>query len=124
MSRILIIDSDLGLLEVLQAILSHRGYRTTTYKSTENILGLMLAHHPDLLILNYAMKGVTGTELCAEVKHDPAYQKTPVILYSYYNQLPECDTQYRPDLHLQKPVNLLSLTQHITKLLQPETIIH
>ncbi len=68
MKKLLLIDDDTDLLEVLASALSYFGFDVKTSNHTDDIHSLITIHQPDLVILDYIMDGVNGGEMCAEIK--------------------------------------------------------
>ena len=60
--------------------LSNAGYRVLTANDGREALELALAEHPDLIITDYQMPELSGLELCAKLKEDPASANIPAIL--------------------------------------------
>ncbi len=77
--RILIIDDAAQIRRVLKAMLVGRGYEVWTAASGEEGLETFRAALPDLVILDLALPGISGVEVCRELRRDSA---VPVIVLS------------------------------------------
>lgn len=75
---ILMIDDDPGTIQILRRALS--GYRDLRF-ATDGLTGLNLARsvHPDLILLDAEMPGLSGLETCALLKAGPETAGIPVI---------------------------------------------
>ncbi len=78
--RILVIDDKLETLLLLRELLSSRGYEVIS--STEPHEGLELVHSekPDLVLMDVIMPGISGYELCRQLKSDPQTRLIPIVM--------------------------------------------
>jgi DNA-binding response OmpR family regulator len=82
MPRVLIVDDDEDLLEMVSMILSRAGMEVrTAYKAT-NFQETILQIKPDLILMDIYLDDLDGRELCREIKSLNEFSKIPVILYS------------------------------------------
>lgn len=114
--RVLIIDDDKDILEVLEAIFTYRAYQV--YHSTEasRLYSLIEEVKPDLLILDYFLRGTTAGELCKKIKSDPETRNLPIIIISAYpaSRLEVEKSSY--DIFIPKPFDLDTITSTATEL--------
>lgn len=84
--RILIIDDEPTLREVLAMVLERSGYETREAASGELGLGLFDRWHPDLVVTDLTMPGMDGLEVLRQVKVRSANagRDVPVILVTAY----------------------------------------
>lgn len=68
MSRILIVDDDLEIAELLSDILVDAGFETIIKNNAEDALEL-LSNDFDLIILDIMLPGMSGTSLCALIRN-------------------------------------------------------
>ena len=67
-SHILIVDDEPHLRNVLQRILEQEGYCVDTAPDGRTALDLVKEEAPDLLLLDVMMPGISGREVCREVR--------------------------------------------------------
>lgn len=79
---ILAVEDDLGILEILELILSNEGYKVITYTSGKDVEQLIEEHHPDLVLMDIRLGDMDGREICKSIKADAKYKDTPVVLMS------------------------------------------
>jgi two-component system, OmpR family, response regulator MprA len=67
-TRILLIDDDTKILELLQRGLAYEGFEVSTATDGETGLAAARAHRPHLVLLDIAMPGPDGFELCRQLR--------------------------------------------------------
>ncbi len=82
MAKVLVVDDDPGIVNLLQRIISRRGYETFVARNGKEGLELALLHHPDLIFTDIKMPDLSGEELTSLLKADPEFQETPIIILS------------------------------------------
>jgi len=75
---ILVVDDEMGILDVLRILLKGEGFDVTTAQGGKAGLEALKGNPPDIVLTDIKMPGVSGTEILAAVRdQDP---ETPVIL--------------------------------------------
>ena len=69
--RILVVDDEQDLLEILKFNLETDGYLVDTANSAEEALSMNLEHY-DLLLLDVMMGGMSGFAMARKLKAEPA----------------------------------------------------
>ncbi len=82
---ILVVDDNPANIELLVAILGGHGYRCRVANSGARALAAARADVPDLVMLDIAMPGIDGYEVCRQLKADAATRAVPVIFLSALN---------------------------------------
>jgi class 3 adenylate cyclase len=77
---LLAVDDIAQNLKVLDAILTPRGYRLITASSGAEALEKVAAEHPDLLLLDIVMPGMTGYDVCRALRESPETRMLPIIM--------------------------------------------
>ena len=76
--RILIVDDEQDLCEILQFNLESAGYKTDVAYSAEETISKDIGHY-DLLLLDVMMPGLSGFELARQLKGDEHTAHIPII---------------------------------------------
>ena len=76
--RILVVDDEQDLLEILKFNLETDGYLVDTANSAEEALSMNLEHY-DLLLLDVMMGGMSGFATARKLKAEPATKDIPII---------------------------------------------
>ncbi|HVF84983.1 MAG TPA: response regulator transcription factor [Abditibacteriaceae bacterium] len=77
--NVLVIDDEPQIRRALRIGLERNGYAVTLARAGEEGLDLAAAQPPDIVILDLAMPGIEGLEVCRQLR---AWSKTPVIVLS------------------------------------------
>jgi len=79
---ILIVDDTLHNLHLLREMLKDQGYRTRSLRDGASAPRAAHANPPDLILLDIRMPGLTGYQVCEELKADARTREIPVIFIS------------------------------------------
>ncbi|MHB1700732.1 MAG: response regulator [Acidobacteriaceae bacterium] len=82
---VLCIDDETLGLKVRRMVLEHAGYQVLTASSGEEGLEVFAANPVELVVLDYAMPGLTGGEVAARMRQ--IKPEVPIILLSAYVDL-------------------------------------
>lgn len=82
MKRILIVDDEQDIRDLIKERLMHSNYDVSTAENGEDALSKIAAEIPDLILLDIAMPKMDGYSMCHKIRHDPKTQDIPVIFFS------------------------------------------
>lgn len=77
--KILVIDDQAQIRRALRSLLTARDYQVILAENGEQGLDLAAEHQPDLVILDMAMPGLSGLEVCRELR---AWYRGPILILS------------------------------------------
>lgn len=80
--RILIVDDDDKVLDLLIDLLTEEGYEVLGATNGSEALGLVSSFAPDVVLSDVVMPIVDGFELCRRLKDDPRTTNVPILLLS------------------------------------------
>jgi two-component system phosphate regulon response regulator PhoB len=80
MNRILVVDDEPDLRELVRVNLDQAGYRVETASSGREALQALRRSPPDLVVLDLMLPDVSGTELCRKIRSDSELADIPVIM--------------------------------------------
>jgi PAS domain S-box-containing protein len=80
--RILIVNDDRKVLELLMELLETEGYEVAAAANGAEAFDLALSFEPDTVISDVVMPVVDGLELCRRLKNDQRTSNTPILLVS------------------------------------------
>lgn len=79
-TRILAVDDEQHILTLIQRSLEPAGFEVLTADSGERCLKSVKRQPPDAIILDLVLPGITGNEVCAILRKDPATSKIPILM--------------------------------------------
>ena len=79
---VLVVDDDEAIRHLFGRWLAAQGYTVAAVKDGNAALDAVKTESPDVVILDIAMPGLNGVEVCRRIKGDPSTRLTPVILVS------------------------------------------
>ena len=82
MSKLLIVDDEVAILEALTDILSVEGYEVATAANGAEGLKQVHENRPDLILLDLMMPVMDGQEMLRRMKEDPGLRAIPVVVMS------------------------------------------
>lgn len=118
MARILLVEDDPFLLEMIEEFLVEQGYEVTKAKDAENALNLAYEESFDLWLLDVKLPKGDGFSLLKSLRE--AGKKTPAIYTTSLNTLQDLESGYESgcDDYLKKPFELKELLVRIKSLLK------
>jgi DNA-binding response OmpR family regulator len=118
MSRILAVDDDHDILEVLQYILEDSGYEVEILSDGTKLFEQIKLHMPDLILLDIMLGNADGRDLCKSVKLQIDTHDIPVIMISASHNLSDVLKQdCAPDDFIAKPFDINTLLSKIKRAL-------
>jgi signal transduction histidine kinase len=84
---ILLVDDNVENLRLLSALLRERGYEVRSVTTGSAALMGATAQPPDLILLDVNMPGISGYEVCRQLKAKEATRGIPVIFISALNEV-------------------------------------
>lgn len=85
MKRILVVEDELAQAEFLKQLLPEQGYKVFHAHSGEEAIRKLKGTAIDLVLLDIGLPGMSGAQVCAEIKKDPDYSKLPIIMLTTQN---------------------------------------
>ena len=82
MPHVMIIEDESDIAGLLVHCLACEGFQVITAGDGRTSLDLVHLHHPDLVILDLLLPGLSGWDVFRSLKTSPVIEKTPVIILS------------------------------------------
>jgi pilus assembly protein CpaE len=115
MSRILVIDDDVNLLQMVKLMLERVGHQVEIAK--EGMQGIQLAaeHQPDLAIIDVMMPGLSGYDVVRKLRQDPRTARIPILILTARSQPmdKEMALEAGANAFMSKPVTAQELTERV-----------
>lgn len=81
-SRILVVDDEHDLSQMMVDLLTEAGFEARSAGSGRDALAVIQANPPDLVLLDINMPELDGFEVAAMLKSDPSTATIPIIMVS------------------------------------------
>lgn len=113
--KILVIEDNKDILEVLDIILTDDGYEVISCSDGTSIDNLKQIN-PGLILMDELLPTVKGSDLCLRVKSDDEVKHIPVILISAAQSLERIAGKCRADAYVAKPFDIALLSNLVKSL--------
>src|SRR6516162_2716142 len=80
MARILVVEDEKDLQEVLAYNLRQAGHSVIVVGSGRDGLAAVPEHRPDLVLLDLMLPDVSGIEICRKLKSEPGTKEVPIVM--------------------------------------------
>jgi two-component system chemotaxis response regulator CheY len=120
--RILAIDDSASMRQILSATLMAAGYEVTLAADGAEGLENALAVRFDLVLTDQYMPGKTGLDLIAELRGNPAYTATPILVLTTESGEPfkAAAREAGATGWIEKPLDPELLTELVAALAEPD----
>lgn len=118
MQTVLVVDDEFGVAEVLQSILEDEGYRVATAINGKQALARLLEWTPDLIMLDYMMPIMDGTQTLAAIRKHPNFSAVAVIMMSSLEEAAVRETCTEYNRFLRKPFRAVAVLKMVAQLLE------
>jgi two-component system phosphate regulon response regulator PhoB len=78
--KVLVVDDEEDILELLKFNLSREGYQVPCAASGEQAFRLVRSESPDLIVLDLMLPGIDGLEVTRCLKNDPDTKNIPIVM--------------------------------------------
>lgn len=118
MKRVLVVDDNFDILDVVRIFLESNGYEVSTVSNGDSILNDVVNYSPQIILLDVYLRGSNGVEICNHLKSNSSTRHIPIIMFSAqttdYLILRKCAA----DDFIAKPFDEKSLVDKINHLLK------
>lgn len=120
MTSILCVDDDDSIRLVLEHILHTSGYEVRMAETGDHALQLIAEREPELIVLDLEMPGMSGIEVCREVKRNLFTSRIPVLMLTAQTDIEQKIEGFDAgvDDYLAKPFHPRELIARIEALLR------
>ena len=117
--RILVVDDEQDLLEILKFNLETEGYEVATASSAEEAIEMDIASF-DLLLLDVMMGGMSGLAMARKLKENPLTAKVPIIFLTARDTENDTVTGFNlgADDYISKPFSLREVMVRVRAVLR------
>jgi two-component system phosphate regulon response regulator PhoB len=126
-ASILIVEDEEPLQILLRYNFEAEGYRVRATSSGEEVQMMVSEEHPDLIILDWMLPGLSGIEICRRLRSKPETRRIPIVMLTARGEESERvrGLATGADDYVVKPFSvpeLMARTRTILRRARPETV--
>ena len=114
--KVLIVEDDPAIQDVIKMMLEEGGYETATTRDAASIKGLK-DNLPHLLLLDLSLSGMDGQDICKFLKARPPFRDIPIVLVSARRDLEKIAREVGANDFLAKPFEMNDLLDKVANLI-------
>ena len=114
MKRILVVDDNSDILELIEIILQRNGFETLTCRKGEDALRNIEFYIPHIILLDVFLGSINGIDICNKLKSDPVTEHIPIIMFSANTAHDLIFSRCKANDFIEKPFNINHLISKIT----------
>lgn len=118
--KILVVDDDSGIGEMLKTLLEFYGYQVAVTEKPHEAEELILKENIDLVLLDMLISGVNGTDVCARIRKNESTSGIPIIMMSALHDAGEKCKKAGANDFIAKPFEMDLLIGKIEEVFQDE----
>lgn len=115
--KILVIDDDLEIVELLRKRLEFHQYNVITATDGAAGFNLLVEQRPDLIVLDIVMPQMDGYTFVQELKRNEEFKKTPVIVITAKADMEQLFLSEGVSACLLKPIQTQILLEKVSALI-------
>ena len=115
MSKILLVDDDLDLAELIRTKLAAHGHEVTVVNTGEGAFEKAKEVKPDIALLDIMLPGMTGYQICRKLRKDPELYNISILILTALGEEPEMlhGLDQGADDYIAKPFKLERLMEKV-----------
>jgi len=121
MKKILIVDDQIEVRELVQVTLEIGDYQILTAENGQEAIGIAEAEHPDIILMDIMMPGsdVDGLEACRRLKANPGTADITIVMLSAKGQESDLDAGRiaGADDYFTKPFSPIALIEKVEQVM-------
>ncbi len=117
-TKILVVDDDTAIGEMLKAVLEFKGYEVLVSEKPKETEDNIINNKIDLVLLDKLMSGVDGTEVCTAIRNNAETKNVKVMMMTaLHNAGPIC-YEAGADAFMTKPFDMEVLYKNVEEVLK------
>ena len=118
--KILVIDDDSGIGEMLQVLLEFNGYKVTVTEKPEEAEEIIQEKNIDLVLLDMLISGINGTDVCRRLRNNDNgwIAEIPILMMSALHDAGQKCQEAGANDFIAKPFEIEDLINKVEEILQ------
>lgn len=112
---VLIVEDESEVAELLREVLAEAGF-DVVLSTGGAALATAADVHPDVVVIDYAMPGMTGADVISEMRQSAEPTMPPVVLVTGHYEASEIAREIGANAYLQKPFDVDDLVGVVRRL--------
>ena len=117
MKKVLVLDDDHDIAEVVKLVLEMNGYQGEAITNFRELDAILFSYNPDVLVLDISLGGADGRDLCRKLKANKDLQHIHVILFSANRDASNHYKEFNAEAFIPKPFDTKQLINTIEGIL-------
>jgi len=115
MCKVLVIDSDLDILKVVEILLTMHDCNVETLSAGAEVHECISRFKPNIILLDIHLGLHDGRQICKEIKNRMESKHLPVILFSAQHEMGESALENQADHFFEKPFDVKHLISTVKR---------
>ncbi len=81
-TKVLIVEDEVAIVTLLRYNLEKEGFTVFSTGDGEEAVKMVKDHRPDIIVLDWMLPGMTGIEVCKQIRWNQDVKNTPIIMLS------------------------------------------
>ena len=81
-TTVLIVEDEIAIVTMLRYNLEQEGFRVVTTQDGEEAVNMVKDHKPDIIVLDWMLPGMSGIDICKQIRWHQDFKNTPIIMLS------------------------------------------
>lgn len=116
--KILVVDDDAGISEMLKTLLEFSGYQVAVTQSSAQTQSQVENGNVDLVVLDMLISGVDGTEVCADLRQNKKTSNVPILMMSAHQEAGEKCLEAGADDFIAKPFEMEDFLLKVNRVME------
>lgn len=121
MKRILVVDDDKDILNILKLVLNMNGFEVMVTPNGEEALAKSVSYSPQLVLMDVFLSGTDGRDICNILKNNPRTKDIPVVMFSAHSNMQDILEVCNADDFIAKPFDIAALVEKINLHLETQS---
>jgi DNA-binding response OmpR family regulator len=112
---VLVADDDIDLLQLVKMQLQRAGFLVQLSLNGKGIVKMALDGHPDVILLDITMDGISGGDICKKLKSNNQTAAIPIIMLSANDNIEAVAHHCGANDFVRKPFNVQAISETIAR---------